>query len=173
MTRKIIKPSFFNRPTLAVARDLLGKFLVRKYRGQETVLMITEVEAYDGPQDKASHAHRGQTERNKIMFGPPGYWYVYFTYGVHWLANIVTGDKGYPAAVLIRGTDKVVGPARLTKWLQIDKKLNGRAAAPQTGLWIEERGVVVAKNKIKRAPRVGVSYAGEWAKKPYRFIIKA
>ncbi len=168
----ILPRSFFNRPTLTVARDLLGKFIVRRFRVQETALMITEVEAYDGFGDKASHAHRGQTERNKIMFGPAGCWYVYFTYGIHWMLNIVTAEKGYPAAVLIRGTDKVVGPARLTKWLHIDKKMNGRPASHQTGLWIEERGVVVAKNKIKRAPRVGVSYAGEWAKKPYRFIIK-
>ncbi len=180
---KILKPQFFNRPTLEVAKDLLGKFIVRRYpaqsigtrvgkRGQEIVLMITEVEAYDGFKDKASHAHRGQTERNKIMFGPAGFWYVYFTYGLHWMLNIVTGPKDYPAAVLIRGTDKVTGPARLTKFLHIDKKLNNQPARRLSGLWIEDRGVVIAKKQIKRIARVGVAYAGEWAKKPYRFMLK-
>lgn len=168
---KILKSSFFSRPTLIVARELLGKFIVRRYRGQETALMITEVEAYDGFEDKASHASRGRTERNKIMFGEPGYWYVYFTYGMHWMLNIVTGAKNYPAAVLIRGTDKVAGPARLTKFLRIDKKLNGKIASRKSGLWFEDRGVVILKSKIKKAPRVGVAYAGEWAKKPYRFTL--
>ena len=73
---KILKPQFFNRPALKVAQDLLGKFIVRRYRGQETALMLTEVEAYDGHNDKASHASCGQTERNQVMFGQAGYWYV-------------------------------------------------------------------------------------------------
>ena len=169
---KILKPQFFNRPTREVAKDLLGKFIVRKYKGKETTLMITEVEAYDGPNDKASHAHRGQTERNKIMFGPAGRWYVYFTYGVHWMLNISTGPEGYPAAVLIRGTDKVVGPARLTKFLQIDKKLNNKPAVRASGLWIEDRGVVVKKGQIKPTPRIGIDSAGPaWSKKLYRYIL--
>ena len=170
--RRMLKPRFFNRPALAVAQNLLGKFIVRRYRGQETALMITEVEAYDGHQDKASHASRGQTERNSVMFGAAGFWYVYFVYGNHWMLNIVTGPKDYPAAVLMRGTNEVVGPARLTKFLQVDKKLNGKKAGRAAGLWIEDRGVRIVKNKIKRRPRVGVDYAGEWTKKPYRFVLK-
>lgn len=134
--------------------------------------MITENEAYGGHHDKASHASRGRTARNQMMFGPAGFWYVYFVYGNHWMLNIVTGPKDYPAAVLIRGTDKIVGPARLTKFLHIDKKLNSQPARRLSGLWIEDRGVIIAKNKIKRAPRVGVDYAGAWAKKPYRFMLK-
>src|SRR3989338_9952334 len=137
---KILKPQFFNRPALIVAQDLLGKFIVRRYRGQETALMLTEVEAYDGHNDKASHASRGKTERNQVMFGKAGFWYVYFTYGMHWMLNIVTGPKNYPAAVLIRGTDKITGPARLTRCLKIDKKFNGLLAAKKSGLWIEDRG---------------------------------
>ena len=169
---KILKPQFFNRPALKVAQDLLGKFIVRCYRGQETALMLTEVEAYDGHNDKASHASRGKTERNQVMFGPAGYWYVYFTYGLHWMLNIVTGPKNYPAAVLIRGTDNVIGPGRITKFLRVDKKLNGKMSSRASGLWLEDRGVVIPKSKIKKLPRIGVDYAGEWAKKPYRFILE-
>lgn len=180
---KILKPSFFSRSTLAVAQDLLGKFIVRRYparsidtragkRGKEIALMITEVEAYDGFNDKASHASRGKTERNQIMFGPPGYWYVYFTYGMHWMLNIVIGPKDYPAAILIRGIDKISGPARITKFLHIDKKLNGKMASKKSGLWFEDRGVMVSRKEIKKAPRIGVAYAKEWAKKLYRFILE-
>ena len=134
--------------------------------------MITEVEAYDGFFDKASHAHRGKTTRNYLMFGDAGYFYVYFTYGIHWLVNIVTHQKDYPAAVLIRGVEAVSGPARLTKYFKIDKKFNGKEATPETGLWFEDRGVKVSRAKIKSLPRVGVDYAGEiWAMKPYRFVL--
>ncbi|MBI3114580.1 MAG: DNA-3-methyladenine glycosylase [Candidatus Harrisonbacteria bacterium] len=99
----ILREKYFNRPTLVAARELVGKFLVRRWRGREITGMITEVEAYDGWNDKASHASRGMTARNAPMFGGAGRWYVYFTYGMHWLLNIVTREKGYPAAILIRG----------------------------------------------------------------------
>src|SRR5690348_15950613 len=100
--KKILPLLFFDRPTLTVARELLGKYIVRSYRGKLIPVMITEVEAYDGPNDLASHASRGMTPRTKIMFGPAGNFYVYFTYGMHWLVNVVTGPKQYPAAVLLR-----------------------------------------------------------------------
>jgi DNA-3-methyladenine glycosylase len=115
---------FFNRPTVAVAKDLLGKFLVRRCSGKEFAYMITEVEAYDGFSDKGSHAHRGETERNKPMFAEAGRWYVYLTYGMHWMLNIVCGKKGYPAAVLIRGVQGISGPARITKKLRINRQFN-------------------------------------------------
>src|SRR3989344_5822059 len=100
---KTLTAKFFEKNTLAVAKSLLGKFLCRR-RGRKVVrAMIADVEAYDGFKDKTSHAHKGKTPRNKIMFGRGGYWYVYFTYGMHWMLNIVTGKRGYPAAVLIRG----------------------------------------------------------------------
>ncbi len=169
--KRVLSLGFFNQPTLKAAKSLLGKFLVRRYRGKETVLMITEVEAYDGLEDRASHASRGKTERNKIMFGPAGYWYVYFIYGMHWLLNIVTGPKEYPAAVLIRGTEQAIGPARLTKRLKIDSKFNGRSASKKTGLWIEDRGVKIKPSRIASEKRIGVEYAGQWADKPYRFRI--
>lgn len=170
--RKILTEKFFNRSALKVAKELLGKFLVRRLGKKEIALMITEVEAYDGPKDKASHASRGKTERNKVMFGEAGNWYVYFTYGMHWMLNIVTGPKNYPAAVLIRGAGEISGPARLTKFLKIDKKFNGQPANKKTGLWIEDRGVKISPKIIKRNKRIGVAYAGDWADKPYRFTLK-
>lgn len=176
--RKTLPASFFDRPTLIVARDLLGKYLVREYRGQTAAVMITEVEAYDGPKDLASHARRGMTTRTTIMFGGPGYFYVYFTYGMHWMLNIVTGAKGYPAAILIRAGMRedgtlIRGPARLTKSLKIDKSQNGKTAGKKTGLWFEDRGVEMKDYKIIKSKRIGVDYAGDiWANKLYNFSLK-
>lgn len=202
--RKVLNQKFFNRPTATVAKELLGKFLVRRHRHYSLIrangrvvekyktvaLMITETEAYDGFKDKASHAHRGETARNKIMFGEAGHIYVYFTYGMHWMLNIVTGKKGYPAAVLIRGLKhssamfarstllwradlgELNGPAKLTKALKIDKRLNGKPLSKKSGLWIENRGVRVVPKDILQTRRVGVSYAGEWADKKLRFVLK-
>lgn len=168
--RRILTGKFFDRSALTVARELLGKFLVRRAGSRTTALMITEVEAYDGPHDRASHASRGRTERNAPMFGPAGNWYVYLCYGMHWMLNIVTGPKDYPAAVLIRGVEGAAGPARLTKRLKVDRRLNDRPASPKSGLWLEDRGVRIPASRFRRTPRVGVDYAGDWAKKPYRFI---
>jgi len=163
---------FYDRPTLVVAGDLLGKFLVRRFEdGREIALPIHEVEAYDGLEDRASHAHRGITPRTRVMYGPPGVFYVYFCYGVHWLLNVVTGEEGYPAAVLIRGAGPFVGPARLTKGLSITGVHNTRAATGREELWLEDRGLTPPGNEVERTPRIGVDYAGpEWAAKPYRFL---
>lgn len=133
---------------------------------------LMETEAYDGFHDKASHAHRGKTARNEVMFREAGHIYVYFTYGMHWMFNIVTGKREYPAAVLVRGVEGISGPARLTKALRIDKRLNRKTLSKKAGLWIEDRGERVGKKDIGRSARVGVSYAGAWAKKPWRFYIK-
>src|SRR3989344_2477039 len=108
----VLGKKFFDRPTLAVARELLGKYLVRKRGKKVEKFIITEVEAYDGFKDKASHASRGKTLRNAPMFGNAGIWYIYFTYGIHYMLNIVTGSKNYPAAILIRGVRGINGPAR-------------------------------------------------------------
>jgi len=181
--RKILKQDFFNRSAVSVSRDLLGKFLVRKIDRKKLAFMIVETEAYDGPHDKASHAHKGRTARTEVMFGPPGYFYVYLCYGMYWMLNVVTGPKDYPAAVLIRGlytehpmSSILNGPGKLTKFLYINKNLNGFPSIPHSGLWIEDRGVRVSKNKtpwrIRRTPRIGVAYAGKWAKKQYRFVLK-
>ena len=169
--RKVLKAKFFDRPTLTVARELLGKYLVRKIGEKEIALEISEVEAYDGPCDKASHASRGKTKRNSPMFGKAGKFYVYFTYGMHWMLNIVTGKANYPSAILIRGTTEIVGPARLTKFLRIGKSFNGKPAVKKSGLWFENRGAQIHKKEIRETPRIGVDYAGQiWSKKPYRFV---
>ena len=170
--RKILNQKFFERSALKVAPELLGKFLVRKWRGKETAYLITEVEAYHGHDDKASHASRGHTKRTSVMFGPAGHWYIYLIYGMYWMLNVVTGKKDYPSAILIRsviaptrlsfsgsGSDpsspviasdqrkrsnlKLDGPGRLTKTLHIDKKLHSQPVKKKSGLWIEDRGVRV------------------------------
>lgn len=165
---------FFNRPADKVARDLLGKALVRR-RGQTVTLhTVTETEAYIGPQDLASHSAGGRrTKRTEIMFGPGGRFYVYFVYGMHWMLNVVTGAAGYPAAVLIRGVDGLEGPARLTRALHITGALNGAPACEATGLWFADRGEPLPRGAILRTPRIGVDYAGPaWAAKKYRFALK-
>lgn len=170
---RLLPPAFFLGPTEKVAEELLGKYLVRRFPdGHIDGRMITDVEVYDGFRDKASHASRGKTVRNTPMFGGPGYWYVYFTYGIHWMLNIVTREKDYPAAVLIRGVEGISGPARVTKYFSINKELNNQKATKKIGLWIEDRGVVISKNKIKKTGRIGVSYAGSyWSKRHLRFLI--
>lgn len=134
--------------------------------------MITETEAYDGPDDRASHASRGRTARTEAMFGSPGRFYVYLCYGLHFMLNIVTGPEDYPAAVLIRGVLGFNGPGKLTHALKIDKNLNAQRASVRSGLWFEDRGFAVEKSFIEKTPRVGVAYAGPvWSQKPYRFIL--
>ena len=206
----ILKKEFFERSTLKITKELLGKFLVVQHPTlDKKAYMITDVEAYDGPYDKASHAHNGKTIRNAPMFGEAGVWYVYFVYGMHNMLNIVTGPKDYPAAVLIRGCVlvnpkheirnlkqiqkfkylnfknldifsnfdiqisnlKLGGPAKLTKFLKIDRKFNGKKAVPKNNLWIEDLGVKIKKSQIKTSPRIGVNYAGEWKDKHFRFYL--
>jgi len=171
--RNVLLKDFFNKDAFLVAEDLLGKYLVRSHRGKERAVMITELELYDGVEDKASHASRGLTERNKPMFGEAGHFYVYLVYGMHNMLNIVCREKGYPSAILIRASNEISGPARLTKELKIDRTLNQKAAMPSSGLWFEDRGVLIDKKKIKKTKRVGVEYAGPiWSEKLYRFLIE-
>ena len=166
-----LPPEFFERDARAVARELLGKYLVRKEGRKTRAYKIVETEAYVGPHDKASHSSKGRTARTEVMFGPPGRWYVYFTYGMHFMLNIVTGPEGYPAAVLVRSVEGVTGPGRLTKALGVDKALNGKRAVPASGLWIEDRGEDVSPRSVSRTARIGVGYAGEWAGKPLRYVL--
>lgn len=179
MRPKVLPPKFFRRPAPQVAPELLGKLLVRRKGHLVSRMMITEVEAYDGPNDLASHASRGQTKRNEVMFKAGGVWYVYLCYGTHWMLNIVTGEKDYPSAVLIRGACGVgrdsglyAGPGKLTKHLKIDKSFNSQPANKKTGLWIEDRGIIKHRVSIKCLPRVGVAYAGPiWSQKKWRFLL--
>lgn len=171
MRRSILAPEFFTRSAVDVAPELLGMYLVRRTNDGEAAYMITEVEAYEGFDDLASHASKGKTPRTGVMYGPAGRWYVYFIYGMHEMLNIVTGKDGHPGAVLIRGVEGITGPGRLTKRLGINRALNGLEASKKSGLWMEDRGIIVDKATIVQTPRIGVAYAGEWAHKPWRFVL--
>jgi DNA-3-methyladenine glycosylase len=169
--------SFYDRDTITVAKELLGKYLVRVSRGVERIGRIVEVEAYLGSHDLAAHSARGLTERTKVMFGPPGHAYVYFIYGMHHCMNVVTEREGQASAVLLRAlepvknvTGRTCGPGLLCRALQIDKRLNAHdllsdnffiAAPPKAGPLV-----------IVKRPRVGVDYARHWARRHLRFYIK-
>lgn len=168
---KQIPPDFFEQKTIAVAKNLLGAFLVRNKNGHKIAAMITDVEVYMGPHDRASHASRGRTPRTEVMFGEAGRWYVYMVYGMHYCLNIVTEKHGYPAAILIRGIESVQGPGRVCKYFGIDKRFNALPATAKTGLWIENRGVHIRQKNIKRGSRIGVDYAGAWKDKKWRFFL--
>ncbi|NDC55134.1 MAG: DNA-3-methyladenine glycosylase [Planctomycetia bacterium] len=164
--------SFFDRPADRVARDLLGCVLaVRAADGGVTRHVVFETEAYLGAHDLACHGSKGMTRRNAVMFGPAGRWYVYLCYGMHWMLNIVTGDEGVPAAVLVRGAGAFVGPGRVTRGLGIDKAFDGEPASRRAGLWFENAGIAVPRRLVERTPRIGVGYAGAWAEKPLRFVV--
>lgn len=170
-----LKRNFFNRDTVVVAQELLGKHLVRKIDGEIVKARITETEAYCGPDDLACHASKGITPRTKVMFGPPGHAYVYLIYGMYNCLNIVTEKEGYPAAVLIRGIEVcratqtlTNGPGKLCRELKIDRTLNAIDICKSEELWLEYGEKVPAK-LIKSSKRIGVDYAGEWKNKPWRF----
>lgn len=183
--------SFYARDSLAVAPDLLHKVLVHDDPEHGRVAArIVEVEAYRGGDDPGSHGFRGPTPRTASMFGPPGHLYVYFTYGMHWCLNAVTGAVDYPAAVLIRairpeeGLEDMAlrrgrfprsqwcnGPAKLTQALCIDGSLNGVSLCDRnSGLWIEA-GEEISEDKVRTTPRIGIDSVPEpWKSKPWRFL---
>ena len=186
---EILSRSFFARPVLSVAPDLLGMLLVRDLgHGRVLTGRIVEVEAYAGERDRASHASRGRTPRTDVMFGEPGRAYVYFIYGMHCCLNAVTGEEGLASAVLIRALAPVggvegwakgrspagkiaSGPGRLTRAFAIDRSLN-RADLCAPGPLFLARGAPVPRAKIARGERIGVEYAGAWARKPWRFGVR-
>ena len=182
---KTLPRSFYNRPTLTVARELIGARLVRILDGVKLVGVITETEAYIGENDLACHAKAGLTPRTAPMYGPPGHAYVYFTYGNHWMLNAVTEREGFPAAVLIRAIQPVEGieimlerrngrdtsgPGKLTQALGITKSENRVDLTGTTGgLWIEA-GMNVPNSRVTKGPRVGLNNTPEpWLSKPWRF----
>jgi DNA-3-methyladenine glycosylase len=175
-TRRILTRAYFNRPTLTVARSLVGKYLVRAIDGRTLAGKIVEVEAYVGPQDKACHASKGRTQRTDVMFGPGGIAYVYFIYGMYHCLNVVTEREEFPSAVLIRAIEVdgelIDGPGRLCRALQIDRRLNRLDLTTGESLWFEDRGVLIKKGEVGAHPRIGVDYAGEWAKKLWRFRLR-
>jgi len=172
MKRVLTKNDLVSEDTPWLAQNLLGKFLIYEKNGKKIEKMITEVEAYDGPKDRASHAHKGKTPRTEVMFYEAGHWYIYLIYGMYFMANIVTGPREFPAAILIRGVENISGPGKVTKSFGITKKFNGKKASFQNKLYIIDKGIKVPYKKIKKTPRIGVSYAGKyWAGKKYRFIL--
>jgi DNA-3-methyladenine glycosylase len=192
----ILPRKFYNRPTLAVARELIGARLVRILDGVKLVGLITETEAYISQEDLACHAKAGLTPRTKVMFGPPGHAYVYFTYGNHWMLNVVTEKEGFPAAVLIRAIQPIqgaqlmsarrsgrdtFGPGKLTQAMGITKSENGvdlteagdvLSLSKGSSLWIEA-GQSVPDSAVTIGPRVGLNNTPEpWLSKPWRFLVK-
>ncbi len=174
--RLVLPVSFYARPTLRVARSLLGKYLVRETSAGLRVGRIMEVEAYVGLQDRASHASRGRTKRTEVMFGRPGLAYVYLIYGMYHCLNVVTERADFPAAVLIRAVQEehelIDGPGRVCRSFTIDRELNRHDLTIGKTLWIEDRGNRIRRNWIGAFPRIGVNYAGAWAAKPWRFRLK-
>ena len=177
-TRKITR-AFYARDTLTVARELIGMRLVRAEDGWLRVGRIVETEAYQGPEDLAAHSSRGRTPRTEVMFGPPGHAYVYFIYGFWHCLNLVTEAAGVPHAVLLRALepvsgveDKTWGPGLLCRAMHIDKKLNGADLCGDV-LWLERPPAAGRRApRIARSARIGVDYAGEWARRPWRFYDK-
>ncbi len=184
----ILSRDFYDRPTLKVARDLIGACLVRILDGHRLVGLITESEAYVGEKDLGSHAKAGRTPRTIVMFGPAGHAYVYFTYGNHWMLNVVTESEGTAGAVLIRAIQPVegieimlerragrdtFGPGKLAQALGIAGSENGIDLTKNNGrLWLE-RGEPVPDRLVTKGPRVGLYTVPEpWKSKPYRFLVK-
>ncbi len=174
---KALPRAFYDRDTITVARELLGKHLVHVSCGEIHIGRIVEVEAYLGPHDLASHSSRGLTARTKVMFGPPGHAYVYLVYGMHCCMNVVTEREGHASAVLIRAVEPVInvegstrGPGRLCKAMRIDRSLNGQDLTGD-GFHIADQSVSESLSIVKR-PRVGVDYAGRWARRHLRFYIR-
>jgi DNA-3-methyladenine glycosylase len=181
--------SFFDRPVLEIAPDLLGRTLVRTTGQGPIELRITEVEAYDGPNDPGSHAYRGRTDRNAVMFGPPGHIYVYFTYGMWHCLNLVCGPEGRPSGILLRGgeitsgaglarvhrptsrkdSDLAQGPARLATALSVTRDLNGADACADGGPFRVLTGSPPPSGLLRSGPRTGVG--GEGAAHPWRYWI--
>lgn len=184
----ILHRDFYDRPTLTVARELIGARLVRILDGVKLIGLITETEAYISEKDLACHAKAGRTPRTQVMYGPPGHAYVYFTYGNHWMLNVVTERENFPAAVLIRAIQPIegieimsarrsgrdtFGPGKLTQAMGITKSENGAdLTAAASGLRIEA-GISVPNSLVTKGPRVGLNSTPEpWLSKPWRFLVK-
>lgn len=166
----ILKNDFFKKDCLKLAPELVGKIIVRRFEsGEELRVRITETEAYRGEEDRACHASKGRTPRTELLYRESGIIYVYLCYGIHWLMNIISGDKEQPQGVLFRAGENYNGPAKLTKYLRIDKSFNGESFSNNARIYIEDDG---KRFKIRTDKRVGIDYAGEeWASKPWRFIL--
>jgi DNA-3-methyladenine glycosylase len=171
----VLDQAFFDRDTATVARELLGKVLVREIDGIRLWGRLVEVEAYLGPDDLAAHSRGGRrTPRTEVMFGAPGHAYVYFTYGMHWCLNFVTREEGVPQAVLVRalepgpGVGRCGGPGLVTRALRIDRALNGVRLQPPD-LFVIDDGA--PEQRVFVTPRIGVGGTGRWEKRLLRFCV--
>ena len=176
--KKRLARKFYTRNTLRIARELLGKYIIRVWRGKKIIGRIVETEAYVGRHDKASHSYGGRrTDRTDVMYWMGGHAYLYFTYGMHWMFNVVTGNKESPEAVLIRAVEPVRhsdmniarGPAKVARYFHLDRAMNKDDLVASGRLWIEDWRE--KPEKIATSVRIGVDYAGVWAKKKWRFYI--
>lgn len=168
---KILTEDFFYRDALEVAPELVGKIIARRM-SDGTIIRerIAETEVYRGEEDLGCHASKGRTKRTEILYGESGVIYVYLCYGMHWLMNVITGEKEEPQGVLFRSGEVKNGPAKLTKYLQIDGSFNGEKICGNKRVWIEDDG---ARPELITAPRVGIDYAGEyWKNVKWRYIAK-
>jgi DNA-3-methyladenine glycosylase len=193
LTAPVLPPDFYRRPTLRVARDLLGKILVHRGRGHVTAGRIVEVEAYRGPEDRAAHTAGGRrTARNEVMWGPGGRLYVYFTYGMHHCCNVVTRAAGQPEAILLRALEPVAGlplmqhrrgsrrdlsaaalargPGNLCRAMGIDRRHDGTDLVAGSIVILDAPRVRTAAVAV--SPRIGVAYAGDHALRPWRFFVR-
>jgi DNA-3-methyladenine glycosylase len=185
VTARALPRSFYARPVLTVAREAIGKILVHDTKRGRIAGRIVEAEAYRGPEDRAAHSYGGRrTKRTEAMYGPPGHAYVFFVYGMHWHVNLVTTRAGAPEAVLIRAVEPLEGielmaerrglpatsanltngPGKVCQAFGIDAARYGADLC---------RGPLVLidgpRGRVARSPRIGVDYAGAWAKRPWRF----
>src|SRR5580692_6730863 len=173
---KKLSRKFYDRDTIVVANELLGKYLVHKINGIEKIGKIVEVEAYLGPHDLAAHSAKGLTNRTKVMFGPPGHAYVYMIYGMYYCMNAVTEHEGHASAVLLRALEPIKniertkGPGLLCKAMHINKHHQGHDLT-SNDLYIAEESNSEPLTIVKR-PRIGVDYAKHWTKRHLRFYIK-
>lgn len=190
--KKLTSDFYLREDVLQIARDLIGKELITNINGTITSGIIIETEAYAGVVDRASHAYGGRrTNRTETMYAAGGISYVYLCYGIHHLFNVVTNVKEVPHAVLIRNIqplkgletilerrrkkkiDKTLstGPGTMSEALGIKTMHNGFDLTGDT-IWIEDAGITIANETVKITPRIGVDYAGEDAKLPYRFLVE-
>lgn len=171
MPTRLQKSYFQNPDTLFLAKDLIGKTLVRNFEGDSIFRSrIIETEAYMGSEDLACHASKGRTPRTEIMYAEGGVVYVYLIYGRYWLLNFVTGIKDHPHAILIRGIEDCSGPGRIGDLLQLDKSFYGEDLDRSNRIWIEDSTL---SGEIIQTPRIGVENSGEvWRNKLWRFLAK-
>jgi DNA-3-methyladenine glycosylase len=181
--KKRLTRKFYKRPTLKIAKDLLGKYLVRKNGKKELAGKIVETEAYIGPKDRASHAYGGRmTKRSKNMYLEGGHIYIYLCYGIYWQFNVTTQEAGKPECILIRALEPLgegarkekaaSGPGKLCRWMELKGTFNKEDLCKSKKVWLEDRGEKTKKSQIVTAKRIGIDYAGLWAEKPWRFYIK-